>query len=191
VYTDEIYEYIVFDGREHVSIASIDRDVSITISGFSKTFSVTGWRIGYVAADAKVMQPIGLVNDLFYVCAPTPLQWGIARALEIGEDYYRKLAADYQKKRDILATALDEAGFRTSVPQGAYYMLAQIPDEFRDDREAAQSLLENARVASVPGSAFFVSDAGKKMLRFCFAKDFDALEEACRRIRAFRTARVS
>jgi aminotransferase len=190
VYTDEIYEYIVFDGREHVSIASIDRDVSITISGFSKTFSVTGWRIGYVAADAKVMQPIGLVNDLFYVCAPTPLQWGIARALEIGEDYYRKLAADYQKKRDILATALDEAGFRTSVPQGAYYMLAQIPDEFRDDREAAQALLDNARVASIPGSAFFVSEAGKRMLRFCFAKDFAALEEACRRIRAFRGARV-
>jgi aminotransferase len=184
-YTDEIYEYIVYDGREHVSIASIDRDVAITVSGFSKTFSVTGWRIGYVAADARVAQPIGLINDLFYVCAPTPLQWGIARALEIGEEYYRKLAADYQKKRDILAEALIEAGFRPSIPEGAYYMLAEIPDEFRDDREAAQSLLENARVASIPGSAFFVSEAGKKMLRFCFAKDFAALEESCRRIRSF------
>jgi aminotransferase len=192
IYTDEIYEYIVFDGRRHVSIASIEscRDITITISGFSKTFSVTGWRIGYVSAEARVSQPIGLVNDLFYVCAPTPLQWGIARALEIGEGYYRKLAADYQKKRDMLASALDDAGFHSFLPEGAYYMLAEIPDEFRDDREAAQSLLENARVASVPGSAFFVSDAGKKMLRFCFAKDFDALEEACRRIRAFRAARV-
>ncbi len=191
VYTDEIYEYIVYDGREHVSMASIDRDVAITISGFSKTFSVTGWRIGYVAADARVTQPIGLINDLFYVCAPTPLQWGIARALEIGEEYYRNLAADYQKKRDMLAAALLEAGFRPSIPEGAYYMLAEIPDGFGDDRQAAQSMLENARVASVPGSAFFVSDAGKKMLRFCFAKDFDALEEACRRIRALSAVRVS
>jgi aminotransferase len=193
IFTDEIYEYIVYDGRKHVSVASIPscRDIAITISGFSKTFSITGWRIGYAVATPRVAGPIGLMNDLFAICAPTPLQWGVARALEVPDDYYRNLAADYQKKRDILAEALSEAGFRPSIPEGSYYMLAAIPDEFRDDREAAQSLLENARVASVPGSAFFVSDAGKKMLRFCFAKDFDALEEACRRIRAFRTARVS
>lgn len=191
-YTDEIYEYIVYDGRRHLSMASIEscRDVTITISGFSKTFSVTGWRIGYVSADARVISSIGLVNDLFYVCAPTPLQWGIARALEIGDDYYTNLAADYEKKRDLLAAALREAGFEPSVPQGAYYMLARIPDELRDDKEAAQALLESARVASVPGSAFFVSEAGKRMLRFCFAKDFAALEEACRRIRAFKPAAV-
>ena len=130
------------------------------------------------------------MNDLFAICAPTPLQWGVARALEIGDEYYRNLAADYQKKRDILAAALEEVGFRPSIPQGSYYMLAQIPDEFRDDREAANALLENARVASVPGSAFFVSDAGKRMLRFCFAKDFESLEEGCKRIRTFRGARV-
>jgi aminotransferase len=191
-YTDEIYEYIVYDGRRHLSMASIEscRDVTITISGFSKTFSVTGWRIGYVAVDARVASSIGLVNDLFYVCAPTPLQWGIARALEIGDEYYAKLAADYQKKRDLLADALSEAGFEPSVPQGAYYMLARIPEEFRDDKEAAQALLETTRVASVPGSAFFVSDAGKRMLRFCFAKDFDSLEEACKRLRAFKPAAV-
>ncbi|MGH7485072.1 MAG: pyridoxal phosphate-dependent aminotransferase, partial [bacterium] len=191
-YTDEIYEYIVYDGRKHVSMASIDscRDVTITISGFSKTFSVTGWRIGYVAVDARIASSIGLVNDLFYVCAPTPLQWGIARALDIGDEYYANLCADYEKKRDVLADALSEAGFTPSIPQGAYYMLAQIPDEFRDDKEAAQVLLENARVASIPGSAFFVSEAGKRMLRFCFAKDFDSLEEACNRIRAFKAVRV-
>lgn len=193
VYTDEIYEYIVYDGRRHVSIASIDacRDVAITISGFSKTFSVTGWRIGYVAAPKAIAGPIGLVNDLFYVCAPTPLQWGIARALEIGEDYYAKLAADYEKKRDMLADALTEAGFTPYVPQGAYYMLAEVPAELGDDKEAAQTLLEESRVASVPGSAFYASDRGKKLLRFCFAKDFDALEEACRRVRSFRTVATS
>src|SRR5213592_973359 len=186
IFTDEIYEYIVYDGRKHVSVASIPscRDITITISGFSKTFSITGWRIGYAVANERVAAPIGLMNDLFPICAPTPLQWGIARALEIGDDYYLKMAADYEKKRDMLADALDEAGFRPSIPEGSYYMLAQIPEEFRDDREAAQSLLDNARVASVPGTAFFVSEAGKKMLRFCFAKDFASLEEGCKRLRA-------
>lgn len=192
IITDEIYEYIVCDGREHVSPASLPgfRDITITISGFSKTFSITGWRIGYVVADPRVAGPIGLMNDLFSICAPTPLQWGVARALEVGDDYYRDLAADYQKKRDVLAAALTEAGFKPSVPQGAYYMLAEIPEEFRDSAEAAQALLEQARVASVPGTAFFESETGKRMLRFCYAKDFGALEEACRRIREFRAVRA-
>lgn len=191
-YTDEIYEYIVYDGRRHVSMASLpeNRDITITVSGFSKTFSVTGWRIGYVAASPNIAGPIGLVNDLFYVCAPTPLQWGIARGLEIGDDYYRQLATDYQKKRDMLASALEEGGFTPLLPQGAYYMLAEIPGEMKDDREAALTLLKEARVASVPGSAFYASDRGRRLLRFCFAKDFGALEEACKRIRAFRTAKV-
>jgi aminotransferase len=190
-YTDEIYEYIVYDGKRHVSMASIEscRDVTITISGFSKTFSVTGWRIGYVTADAAVIQPIGLVNDLLYVCAPTPLQWGIARALEIGDDYYAALAADYEKKRDMLAAALREGGFRPFVPEGAYYMLAEIPPEFADAREAANTLIEEAKVASVPGPSFFASAAGDRLLRFCFAKDFASLEEACSRLARVAAAR--
>src|SRR5436189_1449641 len=97
VITDEIYEYIVCDGRKHLSIASLPscRDITITISGFSKTFSITGWRIGYVAVDAAIAKSIGLVNDLFYVCAPTPLQWGVARALDIGalDEACRRLRA--------------------------------------------------------------------------------------------------
>jgi aminotransferase len=192
VFTDEIYEYIVYDGRKHVSIASIPscRDVAITISGFSKTFSITGWRIGYAIADARVAGPIGLMNDLFAICAPTPLQWGVARALEVPDEYYVNMAADYQKKRDLLASSLAAAGFTPSVPQGSYYMLATIPEEFEDDRAAANALLEEARVASVPGSAFFASEAGKRMLRFCFAKDFEALEEGCKRIREFRAVRA-
>jgi aminotransferase len=187
-YTDEIYEYIVYDGREHVSIASIEscRERTITISGFSKTFSITGWRIGYLAADKRVTQPVGVLNDLFYICAPTPLQWGVARALEVGDDYYEQMNADYAKKRDMLAAALRDSGFTPFVPQGAYYMLAEIPSEFANDQEAAAALLEQTRVASVPGSAFYMSDRGSRMLRFCYAKDFDALEEACGRIRAFR-----
>jgi aminotransferase len=189
-FTDEIYEYIVYDGREHLSMAAVDRDIAITISGFSKTFSVTGWRIGYVAADKRVSASIGLVNDLFYVCAPTPLQWGIARALDIGDDYYRNLATDYEKKRDVLAEALREGGFTPFVPQGAYYMLAEIPERFTDAREAAMTLIEEAKVASVPGPSFYASNRGDRLLRFCFAKDFGALEEAARRLREFREVRV-
>lgn len=181
-YTDEIYEYIVYDGRRHLSMAAVDQDVAITISGFSKTFSVTGWRIGYVAAPKRVASAIGLVNDLFYVCAPTPLQWGIARALEIGEEYYRNLARDYQKKRDMLAEALVEGGFRPFVPQGAYYMLAEIPAHFASAGEAAMHLIEEAGVASVPGPSFYASGAGDRLLRFCYAKDSAALAEACRRL---------
>jgi aminotransferase len=187
-YTDEIYEYIVYDGSRHLSMASLDscREVTITISGFSKTFSVTGWRIGYVAAPPRIAASIGLLNDLFYVCAPTPLQWGIARGLEVGDDYYRELAVSYQKKRDLLASALGDAGLVPFVPQGAYYMLADISSDFADDREAASMLLESGGVASVPGSAFFQSDRGRSMVRFCFAKDFDSLEEACRRLRTMK-----
>lgn len=188
-FTDEIYEYIVYDGKKHTSMASLEscRDVTITIGGFSKTFSITGWRIGYVAAPVEMARAIGLVNDLFYVCAPTPLQWGVAKGLEIGDDYYESLARDYQEKRDITAAALREAGAVPYVPQGAYYMLADVSSfGFADDKAAADGLLAEARVASVPGSAFYASDRGKQLLRFCFAKDLPVLEEAAKRIRAFR-----
>src|SRR5256714_13231722 len=134
IFTDEIYEYIVYDGRKHVSVASIPscRDLAITISGFSKTFSITGWRVGYVIADERVAGPIGLMNDLFAICAPTPLQLGVARALEVPDAYYKNLSADYEKKRHIHADALTEAGFRPPIPQGSDYILAAIPDEFRN-----------------------------------------------------------
>ncbi|HVR41963.1 MAG TPA: aminotransferase class I/II-fold pyridoxal phosphate-dependent enzyme [Thermoanaerobaculia bacterium] len=192
-YTDEIYEYIVFDGREHVSLASLPgcRERTITISGFSKTFSITGWRIGYVAAPPEVSSAIGLMNDLFYVCAPTPLQWGVARGLDSDESYYEKLASDYEQKRDRLASALDEAGMVPYVPEGAYYMLADVSRlGFADSRSAAMALLEQTGVASVPGSAFYDSSAGDSLLRFCFAKDFEALAEACRRLPRFRGVRA-
>ena len=190
-YTDEIYEYIVYDGRRHVSMASIDscRDLTITVSGFSKTFSITGWRIGYVSAPAGIASSIGLVNDLFYVCAPTPLQWGVARGLDIEQSYYDELARSYQVKRDMLASALRDAEFEPLVPEGAYYMLADVTKAgFSSGREAADALLERARVASVPGTAFYQSSRGETMIRFCFAKDLEPLEEACRRIRQLRVS---
>ncbi|MBW3564133.1 MAG: aminotransferase class I/II-fold pyridoxal phosphate-dependent enzyme [Acidobacteria bacterium] len=188
VFTDEIYEYIVYEGSVHLSMASMPglADRVITISGFSKTFSITGWRIGYVIAPPDIAPGIALLNDLFYVCAPTPLQWGVAAGLEIDQSYYRKLAEDYEDKRDMLASALRDAGFQPWVPQGAYYMLAGTGGLGYDhSREAAESLLERAGVAAVPGAAFHPPGAGEDLLRFCFAKSFEDLEEACRRLRDF------
>jgi aminotransferase len=190
-YTDEIYEYIVYDGRHHLSMASIEscRDVTITISGFSKTFSITGWRIGYVTAPPDIAKGVGLVNDLLYVCAPTPLQHGVARGLDAEDDYYTEMAAEYQSKRDMLAAALRDAGMQPRVPEGAYYMLADVSAlGFPGAREAADALLAEAKVASVPGTAFYASSGGDQLLRFCFAKDFEPLEQACRQIRQFRPA---
>jgi len=187
-FTDEIYEHIVYDGGKHVSMASIDecRDLTITISGFSKTFSITGWRIGYVLARPDVAKAIGLVNDLLYVCAPTPLQWGVAKGLESDESYYAEMLADYTKKRNMLAAALADAGMTPLVPQGAYYMLADVSSlGFADGKEAADALLEKGRVASIPGRAFYSSGGGHNLIRFCFAKDLESLERACRQIREF------
>jgi len=147
--------------------------------------------VGYVVAGKRVAGPVGLMNDLFSICAPTPLQWGLARALEIGDEYYANLPAGYTVKRDMLAAALAEAHFQPSVPEGAYYMLAEIPEGVKDGAECARLLLDQARVACVPGTAFFESETGKRMVRFCFAKDFDSLEEACKRIRAFKPAAVA
>lgn len=183
--TDEIYEYIVFDGRKHLSPASLPecRDLTITISGFSKTFSITGWRIGYAHAPEEAARAIALANDLLYVCAPAPLQWGVAQGLDVGTEYYEGLARDYQVRRDMLVDAVRAAGMRPFVPAGAYYLLADVSAlGFSDSVAVADALLESARVAAVPGRSFFSGDGGKQILRFCFAKDLDTLEEACRRI---------
>lgn len=186
--TDEIYEYIVFDGRKHVSAASLPecRDLTITVSGFSKTFSITGWRIGYTHAPPDVSRAIGLANDLLYVCAPTPLQWGVAAGLEVEDSYYAALAADYQQKRDLIVEAVTRAGMAPYPPEGAYYLLADIAGlGFGNAVEAADALLRDSGVAAVPGRAFFRPGEGDQILRFCFAKDLDVLRDACRRIEEF------
>lgn len=186
IITDEIYEYIVYDGRQHVSPATVGNLASRTImmGGFSKTFSITGWRIGFVVAPPELARTIGLVNDLHYVCAPTPLQIGVAHGiLDIEQEYYEELAANYQKLRNMFVASLKKAGFVPYVPQGAYYLLANFEKlGWKDSRTAATELLRRARIASVPGTAFHQSPIGDTMIRFCFAKDDDVLEEACRRI---------
>jgi aminotransferase len=184
--TDEIYEYIVYEPDRHLSLASLDGmwDRTVTISGFSKTFSITGWRVGYAVAPAALSGPIGLVNDLLYICAPTPLQHGLAVGMsKLSEDYFQQMAEDYKAKRDLFCEALETAGLSPCVPAGSYYVLADIRSlGCEDDIAAAMKILEAVGVASVPGSSFFSSAVGKTLTRFCYAKDWDVLREACRRI---------
>lgn len=187
VLTDEIYEYITYDTRNHVSPASLEsiQDRTITISGYSKTFSITGWRIGYSVAKQQWTQKIGTVNDMLYVCAPAPLQAAVAQAIEnLKEDYYQTMRTDYQKKRDLLCQTLQDVNLMPYVPQGAYYVLADVsllPGS--SSKEKAIWLLEKTGLGAVPGEAFFNEpEDGKNLLRFCFAKDLSVIEEACERL---------
>jgi aminotransferase len=191
VITDEIYEYITYDGRRHLSPAAVGRlrERAVSIMGFSKTFSITGWRLGYAVAAEPLARAINLVNDLLYVCAPTPLQFGVAAGLEAPPELFGELAAEYQRKRDILCEGLAAAGLTPLVPQGAYYVLADIARfGYPDARTAALALLEQTGVAGVPGSAFHQGKAGENLIRFCFAKDDATLREAVERLQGFRPA---
>ena len=185
--TDEIYEYFVYDGARHIAPASLEgmRERTIVLSGFSKTFSITGWRLGYVTAAARWMGAISYFHDLTYVCAPSALQHGAAAGLEqLPPSFYAQLASDHQQKRTRILSALHDAGFAVRPPAGAYYVLAgaaHIPG--KTAAEKARLLLAATGVASVAGSAFFRPGHGKQLLRFCFAKKDLELDEACARLR--------
>ncbi|NTU67344.1 MAG: pyridoxal phosphate-dependent aminotransferase [Chlorobiaceae bacterium] len=191
VFTDEMYEHFLFDGKEHVSMATLPgmRQRTVTVSGLSKTFSITGWRIGYAMCDPKWAAAIGNFNDLVYVCAPAPLQMGVAAGLlALGDDYYRGLAAEYGAKRDLFCGALADAGLEPYVPEGAYYVLADVSHlPGQGPREKAMHILRTTGVAAVPGSAFYHGYGGDGLARFCFAKEGPVLAEACDRIRGIRS----
>jgi len=190
VITDEIYEYFLYDGRTHFSIATLPgmRERTLTLGGFSKTFSITGWRIGYLLGSAELCHKLGQVHDLVYVCAPAPLQIGVARGLEqLDESFYDELKRSYAHKREKLCASLSRAGLTPHVPQGAYYVLADsrgLPGT--GPKERALALLHLSGVAAVPGSAFFEGGRGDDLLRFSYAKREAELDEACRRLDAFR-----
>jgi aminotransferase len=189
VFTDEIYEYFVYDDQKHIPPASLPgmRERTIMVSGLSKTYSITGWRIGYCICDARWSTAIGYFSDMLYACAPAPLQMGVARGLmEIGPEFYKNISNDYQKKRDRICSALHTAGLTPFVPQGAYYVLCDISRIPGDSgKEKAMHLLKKSGVASVPGEAFYHDNAGENLARFCFAKEDSILDEACRRIESF------
>ena len=195
VFTDEIYEYFLYDGERHISFATLPgmAERTITISGFSKTFSVTGWRLGYLTASERWIPAIGYFHDLTYVCAPSPLQHGAAAGLlQLPESFYGELSTEYQVKRDAFCAALARAGFTPSIPAGAYYVLADVSRvEGANSKAKARKLLADTGLAAVAGSAFFGADPdgrnrGEHLLRFCFAKKDQDLAEACRRLDAYR-----
>jgi len=186
IFTDEVYQHFVYDGLDHVSPAALDglRERTVTMSSLSKTLSITGWRLGWMAADARWARAFAQINDLVYVCAPTPLQVAAARGLaQLGADYYTRLAREHQRKRDRLCAELAQAGLPPHVPQGAYYVLAdasRLPGTTAMQR--AMHLLHTTGLATVPGSAFHTGDRGHDLLRFCFGKTDADIDEACRRL---------
>ncbi|HEY1766051.1 MAG TPA: pyridoxal phosphate-dependent aminotransferase [Terracidiphilus sp.] len=186
--TDEIYEYFVYDGAQHICPATLAgmRERTIVISGFSKTFSITGWRVGYAVADARWMPAMAHFHDLTYVCSPAPFQVAAAVGLEqLPPSFYSQIAADHQAKRGRLLAALEAAGMEASVPPGAYYVLARANNlPGKTAAQKARHLLAQTGVAAVAGSAFFRPGRGEDLLRFCFAKQDAELEKACERLRA-------
>ena len=191
--TDEIYEYMLYDGHEHVSLAARPGayERTVTISGFSKTYNMTGWRLGYAVAPPPIIDAMGLVNDLVYICAPRPLQHGVTAAFDMGDAYLTQLQSDYATRRELMCSTLQEIGFDVPWPEGAYYVLASFAPlsgarpGFEDDEAACQTLIEEAGIGTVTGRSFYhVPGDGQHCLRFCFAKELPILEAACDRLRA-------
>ena len=190
IFSDEIYEHFLYDGRSHQCPGlhpGLDGR-TVTMSGVSKTFAITGWRLGYCICPGHVAEAITHLNDLVYVCAPAPLQVGVARGMcQLGGEYYEGLARDHQKKRDFFCDTLENAGMKPFRPEGAYYVLADVSCvPGNDSLSRAMHILEQTGVASVPGRAFFHDDAGDALVRFCFAKEFPVLEQACERIAGWK-----
>jgi len=188
--TDEIYEHILYDGTNHISLASLPgmRDRTITINSISKTYSLTGWRVGWAIASPALTSSIRKVHDFLTVGAPHPLQEAAAAALRMDHLYYQGLAEDYQKRRDFLARVLEEAGFRVYWPRGAYYIMTDVGHwGIRDDVAFAHHLVETIGVATVPGSSFYSHPSlGATKVRFCFPKKMETLEQAAERLRKFK-----
>jgi aminotransferase len=191
--TDEIYEYMLYDGAEHVSLASLDGayERTVTLSGFSKTYNVTGWRLGYGVAPGPIAEKMALMNDLLYICAPRPLQHAALAAFDTMEaSYIEQLQEDYAERRQLLCETLEAIGFDVPWPDGAYYTLADFSPlrdrraGFADDAAACSTLIEEAHIGSVTGQSFYEDDAdGDSQLRFCFAKELPVLREACEQLR--------
>ena len=188
--TDEIYEHLVYSGR-HISLATLPgmQERTITISGASKTYSVTGWRIGWLIAPPGLTGGIRKVHDFLTVGAAHPLQVAIAAALELPPSFYVELLGDYRERRDALVTGLQECGFEVSAPDGAYYVMAGIESfGFEDDVKFARHLIEKAAVATVPASSFYHdSAAGRGKVRFSFPKRIETIQRGLQALRGLRS----
>jgi aminotransferase len=190
ILTDEIYQYLVYDGARHVSMATLPemRERTITINGMSKTFSVTGWRVGYAIVPAKISNAIRKMHDFLTVGAAAPLQEAGVTALRLPETYYQKLCSEYLRRRDRMLAALEEAGFQCFKPRGAYYIMTDISGfGFANDVEFTRHLVKEIGVAVVPGSSFYGHpSSGSRQVRFTFCKTDATLDEAARRLRKLK-----
>ena len=188
--TDEIYEHILYEGAEHISIARLDgmRERTITINGLSKSYSVTGWRVGWAVAPPAITNAIRKVHDFLTVGAPAPLQEAGATALSLPATYYRDLAEKYRTRRDHLIPALEKAGFRCYRPRGAYYVMTDISSfGFANDVEFARYLVKEVGIACVPGSSFYKHPKdGSQQVRFAFCKKPETLDAAAERLHKVR-----
>jgi aspartate/methionine/tyrosine aminotransferase len=190
VITDEIYEHIIYDGTQHISIASLDGmgDRTVTINGLSKSYSVTGWRVGWAVGPPEITNAIRKVHDFLTVGAPAPLQEAGAAALALPASYYQTLAQNYCARRDRLMPALEDAGFRCFRPRGAYYVMTDIRNfGYGNDVEFAKYLVKEIGVAAVPGSSFYNDPRdGAQQVRFAFCKRDETLDEAGRRLKRLK-----
>ena len=192
VFSDEIYEHILYDKARHVSPASLPglEDRTVTINSASKTYGVTGWRVGWAIAAKPLTESLRKVHDFLTVCAATPLQTAVQGALSLPDSYYRKLAGEYQSRRDYLIDGLEKTGFRCFNPRGAYYVMAEsgafFNKKIKNDVALAGHLVSEIGVAAVPGSSFYLrgrKDARKDLLRFCFCKKEETLKAAVERLK--------
>ena len=184
--TDEIYEHILYEGKKHVSLASLDgmHERTVTVSAASKTYSVTGWRVGWVIAEAGLTNALRKVHDYFTICAPTPLQEALVTALNFESSYYKRLADAYDRKRRMMMKILDEAGLQYQRPEGAYYILVTVPDAFKNDEEFSDYLLKKVGLAVLPASALCHNkDLGRRKVRLAYCKKDTTLQEVRRRSR--------
>jgi aspartate/methionine/tyrosine aminotransferase len=184
--TDEIYEHILYDGATHISIASLPgmRNQTITINSISKTYSLTGWRVGWAIAAEPLTASIRKVHDFLTVGSPHPLQKAAAAALSVDRTFYKSLAEEYGERRDFFLSVLEDSGFHTFCPSGAYYIMTDVGHfGFPDDKAFAFYLVEKIGVATVPGSSFYNHPAlGSTKIRFCFPKKMETLRQAAEKL---------
>jgi aminotransferase len=177
---DEVYEHYVVGAEPHVSMASLPGmwERTVTVNSFSKSWNISGWRLGYAYGDSRLLAPLNNANNVFYVCSPTPLQRALAEVLMADPDYYSKLQERFRQKRALASGVLEELGFRIYDSGSAFYLWARIPEGYTDAMELNQMLIERAGVAAVPGSAFADSPTWDDHMRLCIAREDDILHTA-------------
>jgi len=184
VLSDEVYEHFTLDASDHISFASLPGafERTITINSFSKSWAVSGWRLGYAYGPGSLTGKLSAIGNVLYVCTPTPLQQALARVLLQYPNYYDKLRIAFAKKRAVLKDALEQSGFRVYPSRSSFYLWARIPELFRDAAEANEFLMKEAGAAGVPGAAFIDDPEEDLYMRFCFAREDEMLEAAAERI---------